>query len=153
MKIKIPYFRQEKNTTCGVACVKMVLAFHGKEISEFELEDICETSWLGNTCGEIVSGIKKLGFEAEEIEHVTPKYLSSQLDKKHPLIALIDPAVLYGGVEGFGHFVVITGIEGDNIYYHDPDLGKDLARDVSDFMKAWGKFSFKGVRVWKSMKK
>ena len=153
MKIKIPYFRQEKNTTCGVACVKMVLAFHGKEISEFELEDICETSWLGNTCGEIVSGIKKLGFDAEEIDLATTKYLLSQLDKKHPLIALIDPAVLYGGVEGFGHFVVITGIENDKIYYHDPDLDKDLTKTISDFMKAWKKFSFKGVRVWKSMKK
>lgn len=153
MKIKIPYFRQETNTTCGVACVKMVLAFHGKEVSEIDLEDACETSWLGNTCGELVTGIKKLGFEAEEIEHVTPKYLSSQLDKKYPFIALIDPAVLYGGLEGFGHFVVITGIEDDKIYYHDPELDKDLTRNISDFMKAWKKFSFKGVRIWKSTKK
>lgn len=75
MKLKIPYFRQEKNTTCGVASLRMVLAFCGKEISEFELEDVCETSWLGNTCGEIVSGVKKLRFEAEEIENVTLKYL------------------------------------------------------------------------------
>jgi len=91
--------------------------------------------------------------EAEEIEHVTPKYLLSQIDKKYPLIALIDPAVLYGGVEGFGHFVVITGIENDKIYYHDPDLDKDLTRNISDFMKAWEKFSFKGVRIWKSLKR
>lgn len=153
MKLKIPYFRQETNTTCGVTCVKMVLAFHGKGISEIDLEDACETSWLGNTCGELVTGIKKLGFEAEEIEHVTPKYLSSQLDKKYPLIALIDPAVLYGGIEGFGHFVVITGIEDDKIYYHDPELDKDLTRNITDFMKAWKKFSFKGVRIWKSTKK
>ena len=153
MKLKIPYFRQETNTTCGVACVKMVLAFHGKEISEIELEDACETSWLGNTCGEIVSGIKKLGFEAEEVDNVTIKYLSAQLKKNSPLVALIDPAVLYGGLEGFGHFVVITGIEDDKIYYHDPDLDRDLTKDITDFMKAWKKFSFKGVRIWKSMKK
>lgn len=153
MRLKIPYFRQEKNTTCGVACVKMVLAFHGKEISEIELEEACETSWLGNTCGELVSGIKKLGFNAEEVDHVTIKYLSAQLEKKCPFIALIDPAVLYGGLEGFGHFVVITGIEDDKIYYHDPELDKDLTRNITDFMKAWKKFSFKGVRIWKSMKK
>jgi ATP-binding cassette subfamily B protein len=153
MKIKIPYFRQEKNTTCGVACVKMVLAFHGKEISEFELEDVCKTSWLGNTCGEIVAGVKKLGYDAEEVDQVTIKYLSAQLEKKYPFIALIDPAVLYGGIEGFGHFVVITGIEDDKIYYQDPDLDKDLTRNISDFMKAWKKFSCKGVRIWKSSKK
>lgn len=153
MKVKIPYFRQEKNTTCGVACVKMVLAFHGKEISEFELQDACETSWLGNTCGELVEGLKKLGFNAEEVDHVTIKYLTHQLEKKCPFIALIDPAVLYGGLEGFGHFVVITGIEDDKIYYHDPDLDKDLTKNIADFMKAWKIFSFKGVRIWKSMRK
>jgi ABC-type bacteriocin/lantibiotic exporter with double-glycine peptidase domain len=153
MKLKVPYFKQEKNTTCGVACLRMVLASYGKDVSESKLEETCETGWLGNTCGELVKGVEKFGFKAEEVDNVTLKYLSSQLEKRYPLIALIDPAILYGGIEGFGHFVVITGIEGDNIYYHDPDLGKDLARDVSDFMKAWEKFSFKGVRVWKSMKK
>ncbi len=153
MKIKIPYFRQEKNINCGVACVRMVVAFYGKNTSELELEDARETSWLGSTCGEIVAGVKKLGFEAEEVDHVTIKYLSAQIEKKCPLIAFIDPAVLYGGLEGFGHFVVVTGIEDDKIYYHDPDLDKNLIRNISDFMKAWKKFSFKGVRIWKSTKR
>ncbi len=108
MKLKIPYFGQEKNTSCGIACVRMVAAFYGKNTSELELEDACETSWLGNTCG---------------------------------------------GLEGFGHFVVVTGVEDDKIYYHDPDLDKDLTRNISDFMKAWKKFSFKGVRIWKSLKR
>ena len=91
MKLKVPYFKQERETTCGVA-----------------------------SCG---------------------------------MIALLDPAVLYGGLEGFGHFVVIIGFGHDIIWYHDPDLKGDLMRNVSDFMKAWGKFSCKGVRIWKSTKR
>ncbi len=75
------------------------------------------------------------------------------LAKGFPIVSLIDPAVLYGGLLGFGHFVVITGLEGDKIYYHDPDLEKDLIRDADEFFTAWEKFSFKGVRIWKSMKK
>ena len=153
MKLNIPYHKQEKNTTCGVACLRMVMAFYGKEVSEFELAEACETGWLGNTCGELVRGVGEFGFAAEEVDHVTPEYLLSQIENNCPLIAFIDPAVLYGGIEGFGHFVIITGIEGDKIYYNDPDLDRDLVRDVSDFAKAWKKFSFKGVRVWKSMKK
>jgi len=153
MRLNIPYFKQEKNTTCGVACLRMVLAFCGEEISELDLEEACETSWLGNTCAEIVQGAKKYGFEAEEIDHATPDYLLAILEQNSPLIALLDPAVLYGGLEGFGHFVVITGLEGDKIYYNDPDLDKNLVKNVSDFIKAWGKFSFKGVKVWKSTKK
>lgn len=153
MKLNMPYFKQEKNTTCGVACLRMVLAFYGKEISEVDLEEACETSWLGNTCGELVQGALKYGFEAEEIDHVTLEYLLTILEQNSPLIVLIDPAVLYGGLEGFGHFVVITGLEGDKIYYNDPDLDMDLVKNVSDFIMAWENFSFKGVKVWKSTKK
>ena len=69
------------------------------------------------------------------------------------MIALIDLAVLYVGLEGFGHFVVIIGLEGDKIWYHDPDLKGDLMRNVSDFMQAWRKLSCKGVRIWKSTKR
>ena len=153
MKLKVPYFKQEKETNCGVACLRMVAAFHEKEVSELDLEDSCETSWLGNTCSELIHGIEKYGFEAEEVEHITIDYLVSILTGNSPMIALIDPAVLYGGLEGFGHFVVIIGLEGDKIWYHDPDLKGDLMRNVSDFMQAWRKLSCKGVRIWKSTKR
>jgi len=42
MKLKIPYFKQEKNTTCGVACMRMVFAFYGKNAGESELEQACK---------------------------------------------------------------------------------------------------------------
>ena len=70
MKIKVPFFGQEKDTTCGVACLRMVLAYFGKEVEEFELEDACQTSWLGNVCGELVQGGVEFGFEGEEFENV-----------------------------------------------------------------------------------
>lgn len=153
MRLKIPYFRQEKNTTCGVACVRMIFSFYGKELNEFELEEACETGWLGNICSELVRGVKKIGLEAEEVENVSIEFLQNELRENRPLIALLDPAVLYGGIEGFGHFVVIKGLEDDKIHYNDPDLDKDLTKSISDFMKAWKKFSFKGVRIWKSTKR
>lgn len=153
MKLNIPYFKQDKDTTCGVASLRMVLAFLGKDIPESDLEETCETSWLGNTCGELVQGSMKYGFEAEEIENMTPDYVTKLLTNKFPLIALLDPAVLYGGLEGFGHFVVITGLKGDTIYYNDPDRGENVTAPVERFFNAWGRFSFKGVRVWKYTKK
>ena len=100
MKLIVPYFKQERETTCGVACLRMVAAFHEKEISELDLEDACETSWLGNTCSELIQGIEKYGFEAGEVEHITIGYLLSALTDNSPVIALLDPAILYGGLEG-----------------------------------------------------
>ena len=153
MKLNIPYFRQEKNTTCGVACLRMAISFFGEDVEEFELEEACETSWLGNTCGELVQCVKKYGFEAEEVENITIDYIKTNLRKNHPIIAQLDPAILYGGLEGFGHFVIITGIEDDKICYNDPDMDEEMTQSITDFFKAWDKFSFKGVRIWKSMKR
>jgi len=60
---------------------------------------------------------------------------------------------LYGGLEGFGHFVIITAIEDDKICYNDPDMDEEMTQSITDFFNAWNKFSFKGVRIWKFMKR
>ena len=153
MKLEVPYFKQEKSTTCGPACIRMVLEYNGIRLSEKELEDIFETSWLGNTCEELASGVEKLGFLSEVVENFTLESLKERLNGGIPVIALLDPAVLYGGLQGFGHFVIIIGLEQNLIYYHDPDMGIELAKDAQLFFTAWGKFSLKGVTIWKSTKK
>ena len=131
----------------------MVLEYNGIRLSERELEDICDTSWLGNTCEELASGVEKLGFVSEVVENFTLESLKDTLEKGVPVVALLDPAVLYGGLQGFGHFVIIIGLEQNAIYYHDPDMGVELAKDIQLFFTAWEKFSFKGVTIWKSTKK
>ncbi|MGR3177687.1 MAG: cysteine peptidase family C39 domain-containing protein [Candidatus Anammoxibacter sp.] len=60
----VPYFKQEKSTTCGPACVRMVLAYKGVEVTESALEEVCKTSWLGNTCEELATGSQEIGFQA-----------------------------------------------------------------------------------------
>jgi len=131
----------------------MILEFNGIRISEKELEDIFETSWLGNTCEELASRVEKLGFLSEVAENFSLESLKEALNNGIPVIALLDPAVLYGGLQGFGHFVIIIGLEENVIYYHDPDMGIELAKDVQLFFNAWEKFSMKGVTIWKSTKK
>ncbi len=81
MKLNVPYFKQEKNITCGVVCVRMVFSFYGKEVSEFELEDACETGWLGNTCSELVKCIEGFGLKAEEVEKMTLSIFKTNLKR------------------------------------------------------------------------
>jgi len=131
----------------------MIMAFEGIDYFEIEIEEACETSWLGNTCEEIADGAKKLGFEAEVVENVTIEYLAELLQQNHPIIALISPSVLYGGLPGFGHFVLVTGLDEKKIYYHDPDIREEIRKETDLFFSAWNKYSFKGVKIWKSMKK
>jgi len=98
-------------------------------------------------------GLEKLGFLSEVAENFSLESLKEALNNGIPVIALLDPAVLYGGLQGFGHFVIIIGLEENVIYYHDPDMGIELAKDVQLFFSAWEKFSMKGVTIWKSTKK
>ena len=88
----------------------MVLEYNGIRLSEKELEDIFETSWLGNTCEELASGVEKLGFLSEVVENFTLQSLKETLNRGIPIIALLDPVVLYGGLQGFGYFVIIIGL-------------------------------------------
>jgi predicted double-glycine peptidase len=131
----------------------MVTASLGYEVTEIQLEEMCETSWLGNICEELAAGAQKAGFEAEVIENITKGKLKELLWKGIPVIALVDPSILYGGVQGFGHFVVIVGLKEDEIIYHDPDLDKNIPKDAKLFFNAWRKYSLKGVKIWRSMKK
>jgi ABC-type bacteriocin/lantibiotic exporter with double-glycine peptidase domain len=131
----------------------MVIAYNDTIRSESELEKVCETSWLGNTCEELASGSQKIGFQAEVLENLTLESLKDLLIQKMPIIALLDTALLYSGLQGFGHFVVITGLKKNKVHYHDPDMRDNLTIDTQVFFNAWAKFSFKGIKIWKSMKK
>ncbi|MCX5815405.1 MAG: hypothetical protein NTX75_04070 [Proteobacteria bacterium] len=46
MKFKIPYFKQEKNTTCGVACLRMVFAFYGGNAGQKQKTSITDVERL-----------------------------------------------------------------------------------------------------------
>lgn len=43
MKLAVPHFRQEHPHTCLPACVRMALAYWGKEYSEEELAQVFGT--------------------------------------------------------------------------------------------------------------
>jgi hypothetical protein len=118
----------------------MVLEYSGMQISEKELENICETSWLGNICEELASGGEKLIFLSGVVENFTLETLKETLNRGIPVIALLDPTARYGGLQGFGHYGVIIGFGQNVIYYHDADMGVELAKDVQLFFTAWENF-------------
>lgn len=70
MKSKLRFHRQEKVYSCAVACLKMIMAYFGKNIGEGELRKLCNTTEQGTFADDIVLCAKKLGFKAEK------KYLS-----------------------------------------------------------------------------
>jgi len=144
LKLKVPYFGQEKWFTCGPACLRMLLAYFGNDISEEELEKACGTTELGTTPTQISTGASEFGMDAMATKNANLEDLRKNLENRLPIIVLIDPSYIYGGIAGFGHFIVITGIdEGNNeIIYHDPGISEGGFRrcEIEKFLKAWSTF-------------
>lgn len=153
MILDIPFFQQEQWWTCGPACLRMVLASLGVDTSEEDLVEICGTDSAGSTCDELAEAAEKLSLEAEVIENLSVRDLRAMLENGTPFIALIDAGVLYHDIAGFGHLVVIVGLEKREVVYHDPERRGFQRAGYSQFWRAWGEFDYLGVKVWKLERK
>ncbi|MCZ7403913.1 MAG: C39 family peptidase [Candidatus Methanoperedens sp.] len=145
MSIKVPYFKQESWYTCGPACLRMVLASLGFLRTEAEVETACSTTELGTTAMQLSTAAQKFGLNASSTKNANIDDLKHKIIKGKPLIVLIDPSYLYGGISGFGHFIVIVGITAKEIVYHDPDVpnGESMHCNIEVFSMAWN-----AMRCW-----
>jgi ABC-type bacteriocin/lantibiotic exporter with double-glycine peptidase domain len=64
MPAKPPFFRQERYDTCALACLRMILAFHGIEVSEDDLVRSARMEEGGLDIEELVKCAKAHGLEA-----------------------------------------------------------------------------------------
>ena len=149
----IPYFRQLDRTSCGVACLRMAASYFGIEKSEEELKEICGTGWTGNVCEDLAKGAVEIGLKSQVLSGMTIDLVKGYIKEKKLIIVLLDPGFLYGGMKGFGHFVLIIKVRKNEVIFHDPDSGPGISFPTGDFLPAWEEFKYKGVVVWKSMKK
>lgn len=123
----------------------MVLAFLGIIKSEAEVKAACGTTELGTTLTQISSAFQKFGLKASSVKNANIDDLKQEIRERRPVIVLIDPSHLYGGIGGFGHFIVILGFENKNIMYHDPDVpeGEFMRCSLETFHMAWN-----ATRCW-----
>jgi len=131
----------------------MVLSYFQIDRSEGEINTLCQADFSGTTCGQIADVAEQLNLHSEVLMNITVDTLKQMLSSKLPLIALIDGGILYGGIPGFGHFIVIIGIEGREIVYHDPEIGSNCRTRIADLLDAWCQFEFLGVKIWKPERK
>nr|QNO56126.1 hypothetical protein PNCMNLLH_00004 [Methanosarcinales archaeon ANME-1 ERB7]QNO56161.1 hypothetical protein LLPGBHFJ_00004 [Methanosarcinales archaeon ANME-1 ERB7] len=139
IKRKVPYFRQEKWFTCGPACLRMIFAYFGIDVTEKVLETTCETTELGTIPTQISTGAAKLGVESIATKNADIEDIRRNLEDRLPVIVLIDPSYIYGGIAGFGHFIVVLGVEEGEVIYHDPDVSDGEFRrcEIEKFLNAW----------------
>lgn len=134
--MRFPFRSQTESADCGPACIQMVAAYYGKELSLTTIKEYCHVSRLGICLKDLLDGCRRIGF------HAVPFNLKFDRLKEMPL-----PAILYWKQE---HYIVlyrITSCRGET-YYHiaDPNYGK-VKLNESDFIGSWTSDGMKGIAV------
>jgi ABC-type bacteriocin/lantibiotic exporter with double-glycine peptidase domain len=131
--VKIPYFKQETEYTCGPAAMRMILAALGIKKTEKELAKLMRTSKLYGTPNR---RLPKL-VERLKLDHATVRNGNIEELKKFLKEGYLIIVGYYSKLEGVGHFAVVKKIGQNYIYLLDPKMGPDLKYSHNYFMKIW----------------
>lgn len=134
--MRFPFRSQMESSDCGPACIQMVAAYFGKQLSLSTLKEYCNATRIGVSLKDLLDGCRRIGLRA------VPLHLTINKLKDMPL-----PAILYWKQE---HFVVLYNVsykKGEICYYiADPNYGKIKLKE-SLLMEAWTSDGMEGVAV------
>jgi ATP-binding cassette subfamily B protein RaxB len=119
---RVPVVLQAEAAECGMACLAMVLAYHGRELDLATLRRRHPLSLKGITLRNLIDLCGAQGLTARALR-VELKYL--------PRLRL--PCILHWGLN---HFVVLTRVERGGLVINDPGRGRrrvSLAEASRDF--------------------
>lgn len=140
---------------CGPASLKMVLDYYGVKKSEKELARLCgRNARLGINAAAVKKAANYCGFSVKVKNNASLSDIKEWLRKDVPVIVdwFTRGRSDYGDSEvADGHYSIVVGLDKNNIYLQDPEIGGPRKIKRDDFMRVW--FDFKGDRIttWKDM--
>ena len=138
--LPVPHFEQAKDGTCLPACVQMVLAYWGNELTEQELISILDTQSFGTPISN-VKRLEKQGYQIS-VASLTVSQLKDHLLTQKPLICRVWTVMLdYWSDEVTSHVVVVVGFDENQVYLNDPAIEISPQTISWDgFLAAWAEF-------------
>ena len=138
--ISVPYFRQETNYTCGPACLRMILSFHGINQTEDDLVTLSNCTTKGTYIKKLTSAANHFNIHANYTKNSNLSHIKQEINTGRPIIVLIKPKYIYeDNKQNHSHYIVIMDIKNDKIIYNDPGIrnGKLLYCEEEAFIKGW----------------
>lgn len=119
------YFKQEKDYTCGCACVRMILSHFSIDVpTEAELEKHLKTDSNGTDPAMMIKYLKRKGYEVKKGENASLSEIQSlHLDG---WVVILEISV------DVPHFTVYNGHNGCHLKLNDPFFGQ-LSRPNKKF--------------------
>lgn len=135
MSTALPLYRQEKDNTCALACLHMVLAAFDTHVEERELEEMAHLEPEGTRIDELERLAREFRLVAE-IRDTTVEELGRVLSEGRFPIVYVDRAVFdlrprqrarHSIRDAIIHTVVPTRVTAGSVTFHDP-LPPQVAR-------------------------
>ena len=140
---------------CGPASLKILFSYYGVEKTEQELTQLCGVDKdLGTDDKTIKKVAEQLGFKVEIKNFADYDHIQTWLENGVPVIVdwFTRGRSDYNDSEvADGHYSVVMGLDDDNIYLQDPEIGgmRTIARDK--FMSVWFDFTGDRIEAWDEM--
>jgi ATP-binding cassette subfamily B protein RaxB len=106
---RLPMVMQTEAAECGLACLAMIVGYHGQPSEITELRRRLSVSLKGVTLKQLVGMAERLGFAARPVRFDLAE-----------LRQLSTPCILHWNLN---HFVVLAKVTRDAIVIHDPAVG------------------------------
>jgi NHLM bacteriocin system ABC transporter peptidase/ATP-binding protein len=97
-------------TECGAAALAIILGFYGRHISLAEVRAECGVSRDGSRALNILKAARTYGMKAD----------AAMVEELESLSEVTLPCIMYWQ---FNHFIVLEGIDKENVYINDPQIG------------------------------
>ncbi|VVB73649.1 Peptidase C39 family protein [uncultured archaeon] len=132
--IKMPYFHQKTDYTCGPACLKMVLKFLGMGASEGALAKKANTvPQTGTNHIGLVKAAEDFHLKCYPHENSSISQIKKAVDNDTPpIIHFIEPS------EEESHYAVVVGYDSKGLIFNDPWNGRKFKMGFEDFKQRWG---------------
>ena len=157
MKVLIPFlshfkcYKQEKEYTCGPACVKSVMAWFGKNadlIPEYEVEMVCDANdQIGTSRENLEFAFRNYGFNTKSKYNGSLDEMITELNNNRPVIVYFWSEAEEGDLyPSWYHYSVVLQIDDNCIYLGDPWIGSVYVFKIKEFLDLW--YCDNGQKKW-----
>lgn len=138
--IHVPAFEQSNTSTCGPACLRMVLAYYGLEKTEKELAERCKHTFeKGCKTEDMKWAAESYGFSATVKSYASFEEIQECVNQRVPVIVDWFTGGVNPGMSDTpnGHSSVVVGLDEEKIHLLDPENGeiRHLTREA--FLRCW----------------
>ena len=147
-KLRVPHFQQTTSYTCIPACIRMVLAYYGKQHSEQDLAFAFQTVPLVGTLPEnVIPVLEEWGHNIRWFERGSIEQLTKLLAQNFPVILFVRAADLPQKGTSL-HALVLVQMDSRSVVLLDPTQKKELRLSIKRFIHIWTNFGNEGIVIW-----